>query len=60
MSTTIEVVCAAGQSCDYSILEKNGVIDSLFTELVIQKPYVITDFEYKEKYDYETRLILSQ
>ena len=54
MSTTIEVVCAAGQSYDYSILEKNGVNDSLFSELVIQKPYVITDFEYKEKYDYET------
>ena len=54
MPTTVEVVCAAGQRYDYSILEKNDIIDCLFSELVIQKPYVITDFEYKEKYDYET------
>ena len=54
MPTTVEVVCAAGQRYDYSILEKNDIIDCLFSEHVIQKPYVITDFEYKEKYDYET------
>ena len=54
MATTVEVVCAAGQRYDYSILEKNDIIDSLFSELVLQKPYVITDFEYKEKYYYET------
>ena len=53
MPTTV-VVCAAGQRYDYSILEKNDIIDSIFSELVIQKHYVITDFEYKEKYDYET------
>ena len=35
-------------------IRKNDIIDCLFSELVIQKPYLITDSEYKEKYDYGT------
>ena len=35
-------------------IRKNDIIDYLFSEFVIQKPYVINAFEYKEKYDYET------
>ena len=55
MSSDFDVFCCSDGKYDYSILEKNNIIDGMITDLKMDVPYVVVDLKKNvRKYDVDT------